>query len=95
MEYQPIIDLPSPKKNLTLKLTELESLGALWTEKKANLKNSGEFQQFIKKMQREWSFETGIIERLFVSVLVAFISILPGVAPLLFHNIITAIKGSK
>jgi hypothetical protein len=54
----------------------LESLGALWTEKKANLKNSGEFQQFIKKMQREWIIETGIIERLFVSVLVAFISIL-------------------
>ena len=74
MEYQPIIDLPSPKKNLTLKLTELESLGALWTEKKANLKNSGEFQHFIKKMQHEWTFETGIIERLFVRV--AFVSIL-------------------
>ena len=74
MKYQPIIDLPFPKEILILKSTELESLGALWTEKKANLKNSGEFQQFIKKMRREWSFETGIIERLFVRV--AFVSIL-------------------
>jgi hypothetical protein len=76
MKYQPIIDLLSPKEILTLKLTELESLGALWIGKKAELENTGEFQQFIKKMQREWIIETGIIERLFVSVLVAFISIL-------------------
>jgi Fic family protein len=65
MKYQPIIDLPSPEEVLILKSTELESLSALWTEKKADLENSGEFQQFIKKMQREWAIETGIIERLY------------------------------
>lgn len=65
MKYIPIIDLPPQDEISKLKSTELESLSALWTEKKSDLENSREFQEFIKKMQREWAIETGIIERLY------------------------------
>lgn len=57
--------MPSQDEILDLRSTELESLSSLWLEKKSELENSGEYQEFIKKMQREWAIETGIIERLY------------------------------
>lgn len=65
MKYTPIKDLPTQIKITELHSTELKSLSSLWIEKKAELVNSGEYQEFIKKMQREWAIETGIIERLY------------------------------
>lgn len=44
---------------------ELHALKAVWLEKKGVLENDGAFLDFIKKMQREWAIETGIIERLY------------------------------
>ena len=63
MEYSSVEDLP--KETSGLESTELAALGKLWKEKKGELENSGEYQNFIKKMQREWAIETGIIERLY------------------------------
>jgi len=44
---------------------ELKALGQVWVERKSSLEQSGEFQEFLKKLQREWAIETGIIERLY------------------------------
>jgi Fic family protein len=44
---------------------ELLALGAVWIEKKSELQETNSFQEFIKKLQREWAIETGIIERLY------------------------------
>ena len=65
MKYTFIENLPSQDEISKLHSTELESLGNVWLEKKGELESSGEYQQFIKKMQREWAIETGIIERLY------------------------------
>ncbi len=65
MSYTPIKTLPAQDEISTLRSTELESLSTIWLERKNELENSGEYQQFIKKMQREWAIETGILERLY------------------------------
>lgn len=65
MIYSTIEDLPSKSIIDELHSTELGALGKLWVEKKSELEDSGEYQEFIKKMQREWAIETGIIERLY------------------------------
>lgn len=44
---------------------ELHALSSVWQEKKAGLEENGAYIQFIKKLQREWAIETGIIERLY------------------------------
>jgi len=62
MNYAHIEGLPSQDEIAVLHSTELESLSKIWIEKK---RESGEYQQFIKKMRREWAIETGIIERLY------------------------------
>ncbi|OOV87681.1 Fic family protein [Oceanospirillum linum] len=62
MEYSAIEGLIETSE---LESSELAALGALWKEKKGELEDSGEYQNFIKKMQREWAIETGIIERLY------------------------------
>lgn len=66
MEYSFIEDLPQGNALDDLSSSELTALGTLWKEKKGELENSREYQNFIKKMQREWAIETGIIERLYV-----------------------------
>ncbi len=45
--------------------SEVQALGVVWEEKREELEETGVFQEFIKKMQREWAIETGIIERLY------------------------------
>jgi len=44
---------------------ELRALSSVWFERKTELEGSGAYEEFIKKMQREWAIETGIIERLY------------------------------
>lgn len=63
MRYSHIENLPSVQEMSDIQSTEVKSLGALWLEKKSELEHSGEYRQFIKKMQREWAIETGLIER--------------------------------
>ena len=65
MEYARIKALLISEKTKGSSSVELEALGKLWLEKKGDLEGSGEYQSFIKKMQREWAIETGIIERLY------------------------------
>ncbi|MBI3903469.1 MAG: hypothetical protein HY306_11125 [Nitrosomonadales bacterium] len=44
---------------------ELRALSSVWLEKKSQLEGNGAFIEFVKKLQREWAIETGIIERLY------------------------------
>jgi Fic family protein len=65
MNYSVIENLPNKNEINNLHSAELDALGQLWIEKKGELEKSDEYQEFIKKMQREWAIETGIIERLY------------------------------
>ena len=44
---------------------ELQALGRVWLERRAALQESDAFRDFLKRLQREWAIETGIIERLY------------------------------
>jgi Fic family protein len=44
---------------------ELRALSSVWQERKMALEEDGAYKEFIKKLQREWAIETGIIERLY------------------------------
>lgn len=48
-----------------LEFPELRALSSIWWEKRNELEGTGAFQEFIKKLKREWAIETGIIERLY------------------------------
>lgn len=61
--YQRIQPLLEEEKKL--QDVELSALSKVWTERKDELSTSGEYKQFLKKLQREWAIETGIIERLY------------------------------
>jgi Fic family protein len=62
MNYQRILPFPPVQEN---QFPELRALSSVWLEKKAVLEENGAYKEFIKKMQREWAIETGIIERLY------------------------------
>lgn len=62
MTYQRIQPLPEIAKH---QFPELRALSSVWLEKKSELEGNGAYKEFIKKMQREWAIETGIIERLY------------------------------
>ncbi|MBF0135296.1 MAG: Fic family protein [Magnetococcales bacterium] len=55
----------NPEEIAHLENMELRALAEIWRERKGQLQESGEYQEFLKKMQREWAIETGIIERLY------------------------------
>lgn len=63
MTYKRITPFPDKSE---FDFPELHALKSVWLEKKADLENNGAFTDFIKKMQREWAIETGIIERLYI-----------------------------
>jgi Fic family protein len=63
MSYQPIAAYPNDAEQLAS--TELKALRTVWLERRSQLQETGVFQDFLKKMQREWAIETGIIERLY------------------------------
>ena len=62
MTYQRIQPFPAPEK---FDFPELRALSSVWQERKAVLEEDGAYKDFIKKLQREWAIETGIIERLY------------------------------
>jgi len=62
MSYERILPFPDPD---LFSFPELRALSDVWSEKKDALENDGAYKEFIKKLQREWAIETGIIERLY------------------------------
>ncbi len=62
MNYQRIQPFPSPN---AYAFPELRALSSVWQERRAALEEDGAYKEFIKKLQREWAIETGIIERLY------------------------------
>ena len=62
MNYQRIQPFPAPN---TFEFPELRALASVWQERKTALEADGAYKEFIKKLQREWAIETGIIERLY------------------------------
>lgn len=54
-----------PEEHNTLKSTELSALAEVWRERHEELESTGAYQEFLKRLQREWAIETGIIERLY------------------------------
>jgi Fic family protein len=62
MTYKRIQPFPDPQ---VFAFPELRALTSVWQEKKAALEDDGAYKEFIKKLQREWAIETGIIERLY------------------------------
>lgn len=64
MEWQTITDLPNDWE--TLRDSELHSLAGVWADQYAQLKgDSHQLSQFNERLRREWSIETGILERLY------------------------------
>jgi Fic family protein len=62
MNYKRIQPFPSPDHFVD---PELSALTAVWLERKGIMEQNGAYKEFIKKLQREWAIETGIIERLY------------------------------
>jgi hypothetical protein len=62
MNYQRI--QPFPTQN-AFEFPELRALSSVWKERREALEGNGAYKEFIKKLQREWAIETGIIERLY------------------------------
>jgi Fic family protein len=62
-EWKPIIDLPENWEEL--QNPELYSLASVWKQHQAQLKELRSVKEFNEKLAREWSIETGILERLY------------------------------
>lgn len=58
--WQPITDLSDDPASLTD--GELDALGRVWAKQKEELAELGTLDEFDKRLRREWSIETGIIE---------------------------------
>jgi Fic family protein len=63
MVWNPIHDLPETWPALVS--TEVESLAQAWDETYTTLKDTAMLETFNERLRREWSIETGIIERLY------------------------------
>ena len=61
--YTRIASLPDNVQCLTT--PELDALSKVWLERMPVLEQDGAYQEFIRRLQREWAIETGIIERLY------------------------------
>jgi hypothetical protein len=62
-KWNPITDLDENPKSLTD--GELESLRRIWADQKNDLAERGLLGEFDKRLRREWSIETGIIENVY------------------------------
>jgi Fic family protein len=62
-QWHPIEDLPADWQSLAN--PELASLATIWAEQHTQLKSSQSVKEFNERLLREWSIETGIIERLY------------------------------
>lgn len=63
MNWQPIDDLSSD--DIDAASTELGPLQEVWLEQRERLVDSGLLDTFVTRLVREWSIETGILERLY------------------------------
>ncbi len=61
--WHPITDLDCDPKSLTD--GELEPLGRIWERAKKELAARGALDEFQKRLWREWSIETGVVEQVF------------------------------
>lgn len=61
--WKPIADLPDNWRSLGI--PELSSLASVWAEQHNRLKESRAVKAFNERLAREWSIETGILERLY------------------------------
>ena len=61
--WRPIADFESDPKTLTD--GELESLSRVWADEKRDLIDPQSLEEFDKRLRREWSIETGIIENVY------------------------------
>lgn len=62
MPYEPIEGFPDVS---LFSFPELNALANVWIERRDELEGTGAYADFLKKLQREWAIETGIIERLY------------------------------
>jgi prophage maintenance system killer protein len=62
-EWKPITELPEDWKKL--ENAELYSLANVWKEQHGQLTESRSVKEFNERLLREWSIETGILERLY------------------------------
>lgn len=56
---------PMPNDAEAMSSSELAALEQVWKERRAALEDTPAYKDFLRKMQREWAIETGIIERLY------------------------------
>ena len=62
-DWKPIDDLPDNWPSISV--PELSSLASVWAEQREQLKESQALREFNDRLIRQWSIETGIIERIF------------------------------
>lgn len=62
-KWQPLTDLPDDWEALSI--PDLASLARVWGEQHDRFKESQAVKQFNERLKREWSVETGILERLY------------------------------
>ncbi len=60
-KWKPLEDLPENWQELASE--EPEALASVWQEQRASLVQTDAWQVFLKRLQREWAIETGIIEQ--------------------------------
>ncbi len=63
MTWEPITDLPDDWRSMVS--TEVESLAHAWDDNYQQLKDTPMLLTFNERLRREWSIETGVIERLY------------------------------
>ena len=63
MTWEPITDLPDDWRSMVS--TEVESLAHAWDDNYQQLKDTPMLLTFSERLRREWSIETGVIERLY------------------------------
>lgn len=63
MDWQPITDIS--ERDRAAASAELGPLQGVWEEQRDRLKDAGLLDTFIRRLVREWSVETGILERLY------------------------------
>ncbi|MBF2755833.1 MAG: Fic family protein [Gammaproteobacteria bacterium AqS3] len=60
--WRPIEDCPDPRQ---LAHGELASLADVWKAQRGELEQQKVYHDFLERLKREWSIETGLIERLY------------------------------
>ena len=62
-KWHPIEDLTSDEYLFVD--SGLDSLAAVWNEQKEELNQKGVLNDFVKRLQRQWAIETGVVEKIY------------------------------